>query len=417
MGPIEHPQSALLQRSTTKQYPEAVSGDGVYIIQEDGTRILDGCSGAAISCLGHSEQVVIDAIVEQARKLSFVHGSFFTNRPAEELAQHFISLSDGAFSKAVFLSSGSEAIETAIKLARHYHLCKQQPKRTKYIARYGSYHGNTIGALSASFNPVRREPFEPILSPVFRHASACHYSRDGLPGEREDDYVDQLALEMEQLFIEEGPSTVAAVIVEPVVGATLGAVPAAKGYLRRLRQLCDRYGSLLIFDEVMCGLGRVGTTHAWQSLGGVQPDLQTIGKGLAAGYQPISGVLISPTVADQLEQSSKANAFRTIDKRDLLGNVRRVGELLEAQLRSRVPCVGEVRGMGLFLGVELAGPMASRVTDACLERGAAVYLCSPVVNAIILAPPFILTPEEAHDLVEMIREAVLAVSSNDNVNA
>ncbi|KAK4950081.1 hypothetical protein LTR10_011058 [Elasticomyces elasticus] len=434
MGSAAPASSALQHRTLHKEYAEAVGGDGVYVIRSDGSRVLDGCCGAAVSCLGHSDKVVIDAIVKQAQTMPFVHGSFFTNGPAEQLAKLLVDSSDGAFSKAVFLSSGSEAVETALKLARQHHLCNGQPQRWKYIAREGSYHGNTIGALSASHNPQRRVPFAPLLSPAFRHVAPCFFSRDGSSGEDEKAYVERLLAEYETVFQREGPETIAAVIVEPVAGATLGAVPASKGYLSGLRKLCDRYGVLLIFDEVMCGLGRVGTTHAWQSLGGIKPDLQTIGKGLAAGYQPISGVLIGPSVVESMEHGEHGSPFisahtyqahpiacaaalatqHTIASRHLLDNVQKMGILLRQSL-SRLPHVHEVRGIGLFLAVEFASktgkPIASSVAQACLERGAAVYLCASLVDAVMLAPPFIIAPEEVEKLVATLEEAVVAVAT------
>ncbi|KAK5692170.1 hypothetical protein LTR97_011344 [Elasticomyces elasticus] len=434
MGSAAPASSALLHRTLHKEYAEAVGGDGVYVIRSDGSRVLDGCCGAAVSCLGHSDAVVIDAIVKQAQKMPFVHGSFFTNGPAEQLARLLVDSSDGAFSKAVFLSSGSEAVETALKLARQHHLCNGQPQRWKYVAREGSYHGNTIGALSASHNPQRRVPFAPLLSPAFRHVAPCFFSRDGSSGEDEKAYVERLLAEYDRIFQQEGPETIAAMIVEPVAGATLGAVPASKGYLSGLRKLCDRYGVLLIFDEVMCGLGRVGTTHAWQSLGGIKPDLQTIGKGLAAGYQPISGVLIGPSVVESMEHGEHGGPFisahtyqahpiacaaalatqHTIASRHLLDNVQKMGILLRQSL-SRLPHVREVRGIGLFLAVEFASktgkPIASSVAQACLERGAAVYLCASLVDAVMLAPPFIIAPEEVEKLVATLEEAVVAIAT------
>lgn len=441
--------SALLQRSWTKEYPEAVGGDGVYVKRSDGSRIMDGCCGAAVSCLGHNDREVIDAIVKQAQNMPFVHGSFFTNQPAEGLAQHLMRVSNGVFSKAVFMSSGlslmlkrsndhsytnahavgSEAVETALKLAYQYHLSRGEPHRTKFLARHGSYHGNTIGALSAGFNPQRRDVFKPLLSQAFHHVPACFFSRDALSGESEAAYVDRLMIDYEATFQQLGPEEIAAVIVEPVVGATLGAVPACDGYLSRLRQLCDAHGALLIFDEVMCGLGRIGTTHAWQSTGNMPPDLQTVGKGLATGYQPISGVLITSKVLKSIAADPKGRPFvnghtyqahpvacaaalatqKSIERRDLLRNVFEIGVLLKDELES-LPRVREVRGRGLFLAVEFeAGLDAASVAAACLALGLAVYLCSSMVNAVIVAPPFIMSKEQALQLVDILRGGISSV--------
>lgn len=423
---ISSPQpTAIFHRSLTKNYDLASGGEGVYILHPDGSRTLDGSSGAAVSCLGHGHQAVIEAIVEQARKMAFAHTSFFTSDPAEELARFLIDQSDSAFTKVMFLSSGSEAVESAIKLARQYHVSRGETKRVNYICREYAYHGNTLGALSAGFNPPRRRTFEPLLSSAFYHVSPCFFSRDAKHGENEGAYADRLVREYEEMFETLDPSSVAAVMVEPMSGATLGAVPAAQGYLAGLRELCDKYGALLIFDEVMCGMGRTGTLHAWQSLGNVVPDLQTIGKGLGAGYQPISAVLVSPKVHQVMETSQTQHPFisghtyqghsigcsaalatqKTIDKDNLLANVRAMGDLLEELLRKQVPKLKEVRGLGLFKAVEFATQpgqsIAADVAATCLSNGAAVYLCSPAVDAILFAPPFIISEQEVSELVSI----------------
>ncbi|KAK4938256.1 hypothetical protein LTR10_021235 [Elasticomyces elasticus] len=417
--------TAIFHRSLNKNYNIASGGQGVYILHPDGSRTLDGSSGAAVSCLGHGHKAVIEAIVEQARKMAFAHTSFFTSDPAEELARFLIDQSDNAFTKVMFLSSGSEAVESAIKLTRQYHVSRGDPKRVNFICREYAYHGNTLGALSAGFNPPRRRTFEPLLSAAFHHVSPCFFSRDAKDGEDEDAYVERLVQEYEEMFETLDPSSVAAVLVEPMSGATLGAVPAARGYLARLRELCDKYGALLIFDEVMCGMGRAGTLHAWQSLGNVVPDLQTIGKGLGAGYQPISAVLVNPKVHQIMETSQNQHPFisghtyqghsigcaaalatqHTIITDGLLANVRAMGALCEEQLQKQVPKLKEIRGMGLFIAVEFATQhgqgIAADVASTCLSNGAAVYLCSSAVDAILFAPPFIINEQEVYELVSI----------------
>ncbi|EXJ92918.1 hypothetical protein A1O3_01474 [Capronia epimyces CBS 606.96] len=426
--------SAILHRSFSKEYPTAASGQGVYIQDHTGRLVLDGSSGAAVSCLGHGHKKVIEAIVEQAQQMSFAHTSFFTSDPAENLASVLISTCPDVFSKVMFVSSGSEAVESALKLARQYHLCNGQPDRHIFISRRFAYHGNTLGALSAGFNPPRRDPFQPMLSQAFRHVSPCFFTRDGLPGEDEESYVDRLVAEYETTISSLGSEKIAAIIVEPVSGATLGAVPAARGYLGRLRELCDRYGCLLIFDEVMCGMGRVGTMHAWQSLGGIAPDLQTIGKGLGAGYQPISAILIANKVHAVLERNHEQRPFvsghtyqghsigcaaalatqRAIAEDKLLDNVRRMGERLSRRLKKETPMLKEVRGLGLFQAVEFAtatatppgSSIAAAVASTCLENGVAVYLCSSAVDAVLFAPPFIISESEIDKLVDVFVQSV-----------
>ncbi|KAI0151426.1 pyridoxal phosphate-dependent transferase [Pestalotiopsis sp. NC0098] len=418
-------KTAVFHRSLTKQYAVAAAGDGIYVVHADGSRTLDGCSGAAVSCLGHGHPVVIEAIVQQARKLAFAHTSVFTSEPSEQLASLLVNQSGGHFSNVMFLSSGSEAVESAIKLARQFHIANGEPQRVNFISRRYAYHGNTIGALSAGFNPPRRQPFEPLLSQAFHHVSPCFFSRDHGPGESEHEYVDRLIREYEDMFEELQPSSVAALILEPLSGATLGAVPAAEGYLARLRALCDKHGALLIFDEVMCGMGRAGTLHAWGSLGGVAPDLQTIGKGLGAGYQPISAVLAGAKVhqATQSKQSTIpfvsghtyqghsigcAAALATqqvIVNDNLLSNVKAMGDLLERELREKTPLLKEVRGLGLFRAVEFAtqkgSEVAAEIARTCLSNGLAVYLCSPATDSILFAPPFIIHEHQVKELVDI----------------
>lgn len=445
--------TAIFHRSLTKKYDTAAGGNGIYIVHSDGSKTLDGCCGAAVSCLGHSHPVVIDAIVQQAKQLSFAHTSIFTSKPAEELASFLIDRSDGAFSNVMFLSSGkwkppstkqpcspsidigvpsgSEAIESTIKLARQYHISNNEPERVNFISRKYAYHGNTIGALSAGYNPPRRKPFEPLLSQAFQHVSPCFYSKDGLKGETESQYVDRLIQEYEEMFESLTPKSVAAVMIETLSGATLGAVTPAEGYLARLRSLCDKHGALLIYDEVMCGMGRTGTTHAWQSLGGVAPDLQTIGKGLGAGYQPISAILVGDKVHKTIQSAQSEHPFvsghtyqghaigcaaalatqQVIVNDGLLENVTAMSRLLEQQLRELTPVLREVRGLGLFLAAEFAeeegrGSIAGEVAKTCLANGLAVYLCSPATDSVLFAPPFIINAEQIEEMVGIFVKSV-----------
>jgi adenosylmethionine-8-amino-7-oxononanoate aminotransferase len=280
---------------------------------------------------------------------------------------------------------------------------------------------------------ARRIPFEPILSQAFHHVSRCFFSKDASEGEDEEAYVDRLIVEYEEMFQKLGPSSVAAVMIEPVSGATLGAVPAARGYLARLRELCDKHGALLIYDEVMCGMGRLGTTHAWQSLGSVAPDLQTIGKGLSGGYQPVSAILVGPKVHQVMQATTISHPFvsghtyqghtigcaaalatqQVMVNENLLTNVKAMGVLLERELRERTPMLKETRGLGLFVGVEFAtqpdGPIAAHVVQTCLTKGAAIYLASPASDTVIFAPPFIINEREVKELVQIFVEATKQV--------
>ncbi|PKS11150.1 hypothetical protein jhhlp_002911 [Lomentospora prolificans] len=435
-------KSAILHRSLTKDYPTAIGGDGVYLITDKGQRILDGSSGAAVSSVGHSNKEVIEAIVDQTRSLCFAHTSFFTSEAAEELAALIIGQSGGGtFSKIMYTSSGSEAIEAALKIARQYHVFNGDLKRINIIGRFHSYHGNTMGAMAAGNNPPRREAFEPMFSPVFHHVSRCFHDKDN-NGLGEKEYEDLLIAEFEAKIQSLGAETVAAVIVEPVVGATLGAVAATSTYLPRLKALCEKNGILAIWDEVMCGMGRSGSYHAWQSLGGVGPDLQTIGKGLGAGYQPLSAILLNEKVAGMFEKHATASkkfingqtfqghpvacagalAVQKIIKREkLLVNVLARGEQLDASLKAGLPssffeCSGSLRGMGLFravdfgnLGAAIGGQLAQEVADESFKQGAAVYTCSSAVDAVLFAPPFIINEQEVEILAATFLKALANV--------
>src|SRR5580700_6226550 len=295
--------SRVLHRSLRETPPKAIGGEGVWLIAEDGRRVLDASGGAAVSCLGHQHPRVLGAMAKQASKLAYAHTGFFSSEPAEALADRLVGDEPGGLGYAYFVSGGSEAIEASIKLARQYFIERGQPRRQHFIARRQSYHGNTLGALAAGGNAWRREPYAPLLSSAFSHvtpAFAYHEKRDS---ESESDFVARLAAELEAEFQRLGPDTVAAFIAEPVVGATAGCVPAPEGYFRAVREICDRHGALLILDEVMCGMGRTGTTHAWEQEG-VTPDIQTIGKGLGGGYQPIAGILVAERVVSALSAGS-----------------------------------------------------------------------------------------------------------------
>ena len=288
-----------------KPLPRAIGGEGVWLIGEDGRRILDASGGAAVSCLGHQHPRVLEAMSRQASKLAYAHTGFFSSEPAEALADKLVGHEPGGLGYAYFVSGGSEAIEAGIKLARQYFIELGEPQRQRFIARRQSYHGNTLGALAAGGNAWRREPYAPLLSSAFSHvtpAFAYHEKRDS---ESEADFVARLAAELEAEFQRLGPETVAAFIAEPVVGATAGCVPAPEGYFRAVREICDRHGALLILDEVMCGMGRTGTRHAWEQEG-IAPDIQAIAKGLGGGYQPIGAMLASGRIIDAIRDGSGA---------------------------------------------------------------------------------------------------------------
>jgi adenosylmethionine-8-amino-7-oxononanoate aminotransferase len=435
--------SHVLHRTLRDRPERAVSGEGLWLTLEGGRRIIDGSGGAAVACLGHGNRRVAEAIGRQAAQLAYVHTGFFTSEPAEQLADLLLSDRPGDLSRAFFVSSGSEAMESALKLARQYFVELGQPRRTRFIARRQSYHGNTLGALASGGNHARRIPYEPILAPVFSHVSPCfpyHYRH---ADESDQAYVTRLAAELEAEFQRLGPENVIAFCAEPVVGATAGCVTALPGYFPAIRRVCDRHGALLVLDEVMCGSGRTGTNHAWQQEG-VTPDIQTIGKGLGGGYQPIAGILINDRVLQALSAGSGAfvhghtyqahpvacvaalEVQRIIREQDLLANVRSMGSLLEGCLRERFsahPHVGDIRGRGLFFALEFVEDRAARTPFAphlhihdqvkrrSLAHGLAIYPTAGTVDGIrgdhlIVAPPYTSQASDIELIVDRLHQAV-----------
>jgi adenosylmethionine-8-amino-7-oxononanoate aminotransferase len=436
------PMSHVLHR--TRSAPAAaVSGDGIYLRLSDGREIIDGSGGAAVACLGHGNRRVAGAIAAQAQRMAYAHTGFFTSEPAEALADLLLDGNPGGLSHAYFCSSGSEGTEAALKLARQYFVERGEGQRRNFIARRQSYHGTTLGALAAGGNMMRRAPYTPILAAPFHHVSPCFAYRFQETGESDAEYVRRLADELEAAFQRLGPDTVAAFIAEPVVGATAGCVPALPGYFEAMRAVCDRHGALLILDEVMCGMGRTGTQHAWEQEG-VTPDIQVIAKGLGGGYQPIGGILIAERIVEAIRAGSGGfmhgqtyqahpvacaaalEVQRVIREGDLIANVRAMGTRLEAGLTERFGNhrhVGDIRGRGLFWALEFVADRATkrefnpalamheRVKQAALARGLALYPMGGTIDGrrgdhVIVAPPYIVDAGEIDTIVDRLGEAV-----------
>ena len=432
----------VFHRNPKQKYEVAVGGDGVYVIDRNGKRYLDASGGAAVSCLGHSDREVIEAIKAQLDQLPFAHTSFFTNKPMEALACELVENAPAGIQRAYFCSGGSEAIEAALKLARQYFVEIGQPQRHHVIARRQSYHGNTLGALAAGGNLWRRKQFEPLLVEV-SHVSPCYTYRGKRDGEADSAYGARLVRELEEEVQRLGPDRVIAFVAETVGGATLGCVTPVPGYFEGVRAVCDRYGMLLILDEVMCGMGRCGTLYACEQEG-VAPDLVCIGKGLGAGYQPIGALLASAKIYDAVVNGSgffqhgltytgHATACaaalavqRAFKQRGLLARVRERGAGLEARLRARFeahPHIGEIRGRGLFWGLELVQDRASkqpfdpkrrinaRLKLTALENG---LMCYPMGGSldgvagdhVLLAPPYIVSEAQLDEAVDKLGRSI-----------
>ncbi len=435
--------SRILHRSLRSAPLLAAGGSGIMLHTADGRAVIDAAGGAAVSCLGHGHPAVGAAIAAQAATLAYAHTATFTSAPAEALADHLLSDAPGGLTHAWFCSSGSEAMEAAIKLARQFSVEIGEPERQCVIARRQGYHGNTLGALAAGGNMARRALYAPLLSDAFSHVSPAFAYRFQRSDETEDEYVARLAAELDTEFQRLGPGRVAAFCAETVVGATSGCVAAPAGYLAAVRQVCDRYGALLILDEVMCGMGRTGTTHAWQQEA-IAPDIQLVAKGLGGGYQPIGAILVNGRLVDALRDGSggfvhghtyQAHPIacaaalavqQVIRDEDLLANVVSMGARLHAGLTERFgnhSHVGDTRGRGLFQAIELVADrvskapfdpalgLAARIKLAALERGLAVYPGSGTIDGrlgdhVLLAPPYIVSAAEIDAIVERLGDAV-----------
>ena len=428
----------VFHRHLQRTPPVAVSGQGVYLTDDQGKTYLDASGGAAVSCLGHGHRDVLAAMHAQIDKLAYAHTSFFTTEVAETLADKLIHTAPQGMSHVYFVSGGSEAMEATLKMARQYFVEIGQPQRTHFIARRQSYHGNTLGALAIGGNQWRREPFAPMLMPV-THVSPCYPYREQQAGETPQQYGQRLAQELEQAILEKGEESVIAFIAETVGGATAGVLAPVPGYFQAVRKICDRYGVLLILDEVMCGMGRTGTLHACEQEG-VVPDLLALAKGLGGGYQAIGAVLAQEKLVNAMRAGSgffqhghtylghaiacaAALAVQQVFERDqMMAQVRSRGGFLEQLMHAswdQHPHVGDIRGRGLFWGIELvhnradktpfdpARKLHARIKQEAMARGLMVYPMGGTVDGrygdhVLLAPPYIASEAELTMMVERL---------------
>ena len=434
--------SHIFPRHTKSAPPVAVSGQGCYLTDASGKQYLDASGGAAVSCLGHGDKAIIDAIKTQLDSLAYAHTGFFTSEPAEKLADLLIAHAPGDLDRVYLVSGGSEAMEAALKLARQYHVERGDEKRGRIIARKQSYHGNTLGALATGGNEWRRAQFGPLLMDV-SHIDPCYEYRLRHEGESLEDYGLRAANLLEDELQRVGPETVIAFVAEPVVGATAGALTAAPGYFKRIREICDEHGILLILDEVMCGMGRTGALFACDQEG-VVPDILAIAKGLGAGYQPIGAMLCSSTVYDTIANGSgffqhghtylghptaAAGSFAVVNAlldRQLIPRVRIQGDKLMTALRERFgqhAHIGDIRGRGLFQGLELVKDrstktpfapehgLAGKIKKLAFQNGLICYPMSGTIDGhtgdhVLLAPPFIIEDTQIEELVDKLSRSI-----------
>ena len=425
--------SSVFYRNPHQEYPKGLRGEGVYLYDSDGRQYLDGSGGAAVSCVGHWHPHVVAAIKRQVDELAYAHTAFFTNDPQERLASHLATSFGESDARVYFLSGGSEANEAAIKLARMYWLSCGFENKYVVISRHQSYHGNTLGALSLSGNPGRRDIYAPILHDWPKIAPCYAYRHRG-EDESDEDYGARAAQALEDAIAQHGADNIAAFVAETVVGATMGAVPPSGDYFRKIREICDRHDVLLILDEVMAGCGRTGTYFSFEQ-DGIWPDIVTVAKGLGGGYQPIGAAIarrfIHDTIVDNFGSFYHGHTYighatacaaalavaEVVHQDRLLDNVNRIGEDLVSDLQSAFaehPDIGDIRGRGMLVGIELvrdratrlpADPaLAPRIKDIAMKEGLIVYPAGGTADGrhgahILLAPPFIYEPAHVDELV------------------
>jgi len=435
--------SRVFHRSLVQKFPEATGARGAYITDASGKQYLDASGGAAVSCLGHGHPKVVAAVTHQLERMAFAHTSFFTNEPAERLAEILSAKAPGGEWRVYYLSGGSEANEAALKLARQLHVERGEMSRDTFISRRLSYHGNTLGALSVGGRTAHLATFGPILLPNVRKIDPCFAYRWQHEGESEADYAVRSAAALEQEIADLGEGRAIAFIAETVVGATLGAVPPVPGYFKQIRRICDEHGAFMILDEVMCGMGRCGSLFACEQ-DGVVPDMISLAKGLGAGYQPIGALMVREELAEVIEQGSGAFIHghtyvghatacaaglavqQVFEEDNLIARVARMGDRLADALAAQFadhPHVGDLRGRGLFRAVELvadraskepfpaAKKLAARIKARAMENGLICYPMAGTVDGtkgdhVLLAPPFIITDAQIAELTDKLARSI-----------
>lgn len=436
----QYPNTNVFYRKLGKRYPRVVRGEGCWLIDEDGKRYLDACGGAFVANLGHSNPEIAAALERQARQFGYLSGTEFTHEPVEALARELAETLPGDLDKLYFLSSGSEAVEAALKLARQYWLERGLAKKHHIIALAPAYHGNTLLALSVSAREHYRAPYREWLVDVSRIPAPYPY-RCPCGGVDEGCVVCSGAA-LEQAIERLGAEHVAAFIAEPVGGSSTGASTPAPGYFKRVREICDRHQVLFIADEILCGAGRTGTWWAIEPYA-VAPDILTMGKGISGGYAPLSGFAAPERIVDALAHGSGGfmhaqtfshhpiacaaglAAVRYVKAHRLVERCAQIGQAFQRSLRAlaELPCVGDVRGRGLLAGVEFvedkatgapfprAVRFAEAFTDAAQQAGLVVW---PNVghadgtngDLAMLAPPFVITESEITEVVSRFTRAL-----------
>ena len=442
-------QDHVFYRNPKKFYPTAQKGEGIYIFDTPGKRYIDGSGGAVVVSIGHGVKEVREAMLQQAAQIAFTHGSQFTTQAAVDLADRLVAMAPDTINRVYYLSGGSEAVETAVKMARQYQVDRGKPSKYKVISRWTSYHGNTLGALALSGHTGRRKYYQPLMQHTPHIAPAycyrCPFGHEPVSCSL------QCADDLEKTILYEGPDSVSAFLAEPVVGATAGVLVPRAGYFQRIREICDRYDVLLIVDEVMTGIGRTGKNFAMEHWG-VQPDMIVCAKGLASGYSPIYCLLTTEEIRQAILAGNGAfvhghtysqnplscaialAVLEYIEKHDLVHRSRDMGALLLQELESldELDIVGDIRGLGLFAGVEFVQDKASKapfdpklklnnlIGARCLANGLIVYPGGGGADGvhgdhILLAPPFVISEDQVRELVSVLKQSVSEVMQENNL--
>jgi adenosylmethionine-8-amino-7-oxononanoate aminotransferase len=436
----------VFYRSQTRVLPEIDYGKGIYFYDKSGKRYIDGSSGALVSNLGHGDERIAQAYFEQAKKVEFVHGTQFSSQVVKDLAQFLSDVAPGDLDHVYFVSGGSEAVETAIKMARGYQLSQGNVQKYKIVARWQSYHGSTLGALSCSGRSGDRHLYVPLLLD-FPHIVPCYCYR--CPFGREPERCNlECAWDLERVILQENPDHIAAFMAEPIVGASLGAVPAHEGYFRIIREICDKYNVLFIADEVMTSVGRTGKWFGMEHYG-VVPDMIVGAKGIAAGYYPAGFVIVREPIFESFKKGPgkfahgftyqgnplcgavSLKVLKIIQEEGLIQHVHALGEYLMTRLenlKKKHAIIGDCRGKGLMTGIEFVKDRKTkeaydekinlnrRLVDEAFSRGLIVYpgssggmINGKGGNAIMVAPPFIVTKDQLDELLSILDETISIV--------
>lgn len=439
-------KSYVIKPDLGKTYPLVTHGKGVYLYDQSGKAYLDGCSGAVTAGIGHAVEEIAAAMYEQARKVSFAYRAHFSSEAVEALAAKLAEWAPGSVKYSFFVNSGSEATETAQKIAIQYWQERGFHRKNRILSRWMSYHGITIGALSMSGHVLRRKRFVPLLADCPSvSAPYCYRCPYGLAPEG---CGSRCLDELETAILRIGAENIAAFIAEPVIGAAGGAVVPPPGYYQRVREICDRHQILFIADEVMTGIGRTGKRFCMDHWG-VAPDILTLGKGLSAGYTPLAAALVAEEIVETIARGSgsimaghtfSANpqsaatslaVLRYVEQHNLVENARLQGEYLLGQLKQLAadfPVVGEARGLGLLCALEFVqdkrskAPFAfavgvgQRVIDRAFAKGLIIYpalggIDGHAGDAVIIAPPLVIKRDEVDQLIRLLREAIAEVQT------